>query len=96
MNLALLGTIFAIISMAAGGFLAGRYRKNLSLYPGVDACLGVLGGKLGSELWSMLGIAAGGSAELGLTSIFGNLLAGFVGGLTLLAIVFQGRKIFGR
>ena len=88
--------VLLLIAKGAGGYLAGLYRPGWSLTRLGDIGLGMIGAKLGSQLWSMIGIAAGNSVELSLWGIGGSIVAGFIGGLTLLAIVFQFRQIFSK
>jgi|GEM_PF-5969531 len=83
-----------MIALAAGGIMAGRFRRQWSLTVLGDAAAGMLGGKLGSELWSMIGIAAQSGYGLSFWDITGGFLAGLIGGLVLLAVVFQLRNIF--
>ncbi len=88
--------ILGYFAMAAGGLLSGICRPSWSLGRPLDLFLGLAGANLGTQLWSMIGVAAGNSFELSLWSILGNILAGFLGALTLLLIISQYKKIFVR
>jgi uncharacterized membrane protein YeaQ/YmgE (transglycosylase-associated protein family) len=88
--------LFSLIASGAGGLLAGMYRPGWSLSKLGDVCLGVVGAKLGSQLWGMIGVAAGNSHEFSFWGFTGELLAGFVGALTLLAVIFQFKNLFSK
>ena len=80
--------IINLISGAVGGNIAGGLMKNLSLGTVWNSVVGVLGGGLGGQILSMLGVAGTGDASsMDLGSIIGSIGGSGVGGGVLLAVV---------
>ncbi len=79
--------IISLLSGAAGGNIAGRLLKNLSLGKVGDSIVGILGGGLGSYILSMLGIDTGTAGQLDVGSILGSIGGGAVGGGVLLSVI---------
>lgn len=80
--------LISLISGAVGGNIAGAALKKFSLGTLWNSVVGILGGGLGGQLLSALGLlgtAGGTSMDLG--SIVGNIASSGVGGAVLLAIV---------
>jgi uncharacterized membrane protein YeaQ/YmgE (transglycosylase-associated protein family) len=83
-----LGLIIQLISGAVGGNVAGGLMKNASLGTALNSVVGILGGGLGGQIISMLGM--GGAAAAGgmdIASIITQVAGGGIGGGVLLAIV---------
>lgn len=83
----LIPLIIQLISGAVGGNAAGAAMKNLSLGTVGNSIVGILGGGIGGQLLSMLGVAAASGGSLDIGSIIGSVAGGGVGGAVLLAIV---------
>ena len=80
--------LISLVSGAVGGNAAGGLLKKYNLGPIWNSLLGILGGGLGSQLLSMLGVmGSGGQGGLDLASIIGNVASGGIGGGILLAVV---------
>ena len=94
--------IIQLISGAAGGNIAGAIFKKINLGTLWNSVAGILGGGLGGQILSMLGVggaaaaaagAAGdGGASLDLMSILQNVASGGVGGGVLMAIIGMIKK----
>ena len=76
-----------LLGGAVGGNLAGGLMKKLSLGTLWNSVVGIIGGGLGGQLLSALGVLGGGGAGLDIGNILGNILSSGVGGGVLLAIV---------
>ncbi|MDH3648468.1 MAG: hypothetical protein OEQ53_02240 [Saprospiraceae bacterium] len=80
--------IIQLVSGAAGGNLAGKLMKNLSLGTIGNSIAGILGGGLGGQILGMLGMSMGGGGEaLDIGSIIGSVAGGGVGGGAVMAVV---------
>ena len=80
--------IINLLGGAVGGNIAGKLLKNYDLGTLWNSVVGILGGGLGAQLLSSLGVlggASGGALDLG--SIVTNVLSSGVGGGVLLIIV---------
>ncbi len=80
--------IIQLICGALGGNVAGKLFKNLDLGTLGNSIAGVVGGGLGGQILSALGMfggAPGGALDLG--SIIGSIASGGVGGGLLMAII---------
>jgi hypothetical protein len=83
--------IVQLLSGAVGGNVAGSLLKKFSLGPVGNSILGILGGGVGGQLLSLLGLGgaaaggAGGGLDIG--SILSSVAGGGVGGGALMAIV---------
>jgi uncharacterized membrane protein YeaQ/YmgE (transglycosylase-associated protein family) len=83
--------IISLLGGAAGGNIAGSLMKNFSLGTLWNSVVGILGGGLGAQLLSALGVATEtGGMDIG--SIIGNVASSGVGGGVLLVIVGFVRK----
>ena len=76
-----------LLGGAVGGNLAGGLMKKLSLGTLWNSVVGIIGGGLGGQLLSTLGVLGGGGEGLDIGNILGNILSSGVGGGVLLAIV---------
>ncbi len=87
--MAILPLLIQLVSGAAGGNIAGKLLKNLSLGTGLNSIVGLLGGGLGGMILKMLGIsgavAAGGEAAAG--ADVAEAVGGALGGLDLGSIL---------
>jgi len=83
--------IIQLVSGAVGGNIAGSLMKNSSLGTLWNSVVGILGGGLGGQVLSMLGIGDGGG-EMDLSGILGSVGSGGVGGGIVLAIVGMVKK----
>ncbi|HSB95412.1 MAG TPA: GlsB/YeaQ/YmgE family stress response membrane protein [Spongiibacteraceae bacterium] len=85
----LLPLIIQLISGAVGGNVAGAALKNQSLGTLGNSLAGIVGGGIGGQLLSMLGMAgtaaSGGGLDVG--SIVSSLAGGGVGGAVLMVII---------
>jgi uncharacterized membrane protein YeaQ/YmgE (transglycosylase-associated protein family) len=93
----MLELIIQLLSGAVGGNLAGGLMKNYSLGTLWNSIVGILGGGLGGQILSALGLmggAAGASMDIG--SIVGNIVSSGVGGGILLIIVGLIKKALGK
>jgi uncharacterized membrane protein YeaQ/YmgE (transglycosylase-associated protein family) len=77
--------LIELLGGAVGGNLAGGLMKKLSLGTLWNSVVGIVGGGLGGQLLSALGVLGGEGLDLG--SIIGNVVGSGVGGGVLLAIV---------
>ena len=81
--------IIQLISGAVGGNFAGALLKKFSLGKVGNSILGIIGGGLGGQVLSLLGVGglgeAGASLDVG--SIVSSILGGGVGGGVLMAII---------
>lgn len=78
--------IIQLVSGAIGGNLAGTLMKNFSLGTLWNSIVGILGGGLGGQVLSMLGIGDGGG-EMDLSGILGSVGSGGIGGGIVMVIV---------
>ncbi len=83
----LLPLIIQLVCGAVGGNVAGSMMKKSSLGTLGNSIAGIVGGGLGGQLLSLLGVAASGGGGMDLSSIIGNILGGGVGGGVLMAII---------
>ena len=88
----LIPLVIQLVSGAIGGNVTGKVAPNLSLGTVGNSRAGVLGGGIGGQLLGMLGIAAGPSGALDLTSILGSIGSGGVGGGVLMIVIALVRK----
>lgn len=91
----LLPLIIQLISGAVGGNLAGALMKKLSLGTLGNSLVGILGGGIGGQILSALGVSAGEGAG-GIGNIIGDIGSGGVGGAVLLFIVGLIKKMFAK
>jgi len=82
----ILPLIVQLVSGAAGGNVAGGLMKKFSLGTIGNSIVGILGGGLGGQLLSLLGLSAA-SGATDISSILTNVAGGGVGGGILMAIV---------
>ena len=83
----MLPLIIQLLSGAVGGNLAGALFKKLSLGTLWNSVVGILGGGLGGQLLSALGVLGGtGGSAMDLGSIIGNVASSGVGGGILMAM----------
>lgn len=83
----LAGLIVQLISGAAGGNIAGGLLKKFSLGTVGNSLVGILGGGLGGQLLSMLGIGGTAAGGLEIGSIISSIAGGGVGGGVLMVII---------
>ena len=83
----MLPLIIQLLTGAIGGNLAGKILKKFDMGTLLNSIVGILGGGLGGQILGMLGITAGPSGSLDLTSIVQSIASGCVGGGGLMAIV---------
>ena len=83
----MLPLIINLVCGAVGGNVAGALIKKINMGTLWNSVAGILGGGLGGQILSLLGISAGGDGSLDVTSIIENVAAGGVGGGSVLAIV---------
>jgi len=88
--------IISLLSGAIGGNLAGGLLKKLSLGTLWNSVVGILGGGIGAQILSALGVLTTGEGALDLGSIVGNVLSSGVGGGILLAIVGWVKSMIGK
>jgi hypothetical protein len=84
----LVGVIIQLICGALGGNITGKLFKNIDLGTLGNSIAGIVGGGLGGQILSALGMfggAPGGALDLG--SIIGSIASGGVGGGLLMAII---------
>lgn len=79
----ILPMILELAAGAAGGNIAGKLMPKSSMGPLVNSILGIVGGGLGGQVLSMLGM--GGASGTG--NLIMDLLGGGVGGGALMAVV---------
>ncbi len=82
----LLPLIIQLVSGAAGGNLAGSLMKNLSLGTLWNSVAGIVGGGIGGQVLSALGLAMG-SGAMDIGSILSMVAGGGVGGGALMAVI---------
>lgn len=87
--------IVQLASGAVGGNVAGAALKKFSLGTAGNSIVGILGGGLGGQLLSMLGMGGGGGG-LDVASIVSSVAGGGVGGAVLLAIIGAIRQALGK
>lgn len=85
-----------LVTGAIGGNAAGKIFKKLDLGTLGNSLAGILGGGLGGQLLSMLGMAAGPSGEMDLSAILGSVASGGVGGGVVMAMVGAIKKAMGK
>ncbi|QDP00504.1 hypothetical protein [Thalassotalea sp. PS06] len=88
--------IIQLVSGALGGNLAGSIFQNFSLGTLGNSIVGILGGGLGGQLLSMIGVSMGGDSGMDLASIIGSVASGAVGGGVLMTIFGMVRALFGK
>ncbi|MCI0493897.1 hypothetical protein L0Z72_02730 [candidate division KSB1 bacterium] len=89
--------IIQLLSGAVGGNIAGSLLKKLNLGTLWNSVVGILGGGLGGQILSSLGLFGGGEgAALSLGNIIGNIASSGVGGGVLLAIVGLIKNLFAK
>ncbi len=76
-----------LVSGAVGGNVAGSLMKKSSLGTIGNSIVGILGGGIGGQLLSLVGVATAGGGGMDVGSIIGNIAGGGVGGGVLLAII---------
>ncbi len=89
----ILPIIINLISGAGGGTLAGKLLKNFSLGGIGNALVGILGGGIGGQALSALGLlggggdamSAGGGMDIG--SILGSVVGSGIGGSVLMVVI---------
>jgi len=79
--------ILQLISGAVGGNVAGALLKKFSLGTVGNSIVGILGGGIGGQILSLLGIGAASSGGMDVGAIVNNVAGGGVGGGVLMAIV---------
>lgn len=79
--------IIQLISGVAGGNAAGAAMKDQSLGTVGNSIAGLIGGGLGGQLLTLLGVIAAGAGSMDTGGIAGNIASGGTGGGALLAIV---------
>jgi hypothetical protein len=95
MNLAAL--IIQLICGAAGGNIAGALLKKLNLGTLGNSIAGILGGGLGGQILSLLGLGGSAAASgLDLGTILSSVAGGGIGGGVLMAIVGALRQMLQR
>ncbi|MFK7885956.1 MAG: hypothetical protein AB8G16_03745 [Gammaproteobacteria bacterium] len=90
----LLPLIISLLSGAAGGNIAGSAMKNFNLGTLWNSVVGILGGGIGGQLLSMIGVDAGGGMDIG--GIIGSVASGGVGGGVLMAVVGMVKKMMAK
>ncbi len=90
----LLPLIIQLVSGAVGGNLAGGVLKKFSLGTLWNSVVGILGGGIGGQILSMLGMGVSGGMDL--TGILSSVAAGGAGGGVLLGIVGMIKKVMGK
>ncbi len=88
--------IIQLISGAVGGNVAGKLMKESSLGTLGNSLAGILGGGLGGQVLSMLGLGGAAAAEastgMDLSSIVGSVAGGGVGGGVVMAVIGMIKK----
>lgn len=79
--------IISLVTGAIGGNAAGKIFKKLDLGTLGNSLAGILGGGLGGQLLSMVGLTASPSGDLDLSAILGSVASGGVGGGAVMAII---------
>ncbi|MBX2855058.1 MAG: hypothetical protein KTR21_08720 [Rhodobacteraceae bacterium] len=91
--------LIQLASGAIGGNVAGAALQKQSLGTVWNSVIGILGGGLGGQILSMLGLgglAAAGGGALDIGSIISSVVSGGVGGGALLAIIGVAQSAMGR
>lgn len=89
--------IISLLSGAAGGNVAGGAMKNYSLGTLWNSVVGILGGGVGSQVLSALGMLGGtGGSALDLGNIGTNVASSGVGGAILLVVVGLVKKMIAK
>lgn len=90
--------IIQLVSGAVGGNAAGALMKKSSLGTIGNSIAGILGGGLGGQVLSMLGMASSSAAGGGLdmTSIISSVASGGVGGGVLMAVIGIVKKMLAK
>lgn len=83
----IVGILIQLVTGAIGGNAAGKAMPKLSLGNVGNTIAGIVGGGLGGQILSLLGIAGGSAGSLDLSSILASVLSGGVGGGALIAII---------
>ncbi len=83
----LLPIIIDLLSGAVGGNVAGKLLKNFNLGTLWNSVVGIIGGGIGGQILSALGILAAGDGGMDLGSIIGSVAGSGVGGGVLMLIV---------
>ena len=79
--------LIQLVSGAVGGNVAGSLMKKDSLGTFWNSVAGIVGGGLGGQLLSLLGVAVSGEGGLDLAGIIGSVAGGGVGGGILMAVI---------
>ncbi|MGB7932344.1 MAG: hypothetical protein WCH04_08970 [Gammaproteobacteria bacterium] len=90
----LISVIIQLISGAVGGNIAGALLKKLTLGPVCNSLVGILGGGIGGQILSAVGVSAGGAGVIG--GILDDIGSGGVGGAILLVVVGLLKKLFAK
>jgi uncharacterized membrane protein YeaQ/YmgE (transglycosylase-associated protein family) len=89
--------VISLICGAIGGNAAGKLMKSFDLGTIWNSVVGILGGGLGAQLLSSLGVLSNsGSSAMSLSGIISNVISSGVGGGILLAIVGFIKKIISK
>ena len=83
----LLPVIIDLVSGAVGGNIAGKVLKDFNLGTLWNSLVGILGGGIGGQILSALGILTTGEGGMDVGSIIGSVAGSGVGGGVLLALV---------
>lgn len=79
--------IISLISGAVGGNIVGAAAKKISLGPLGNSIAGILGGGIGGQVLSMVGLGGALDGSTDLSAILSSVASGGVGGGVLLALV---------
>lgn len=83
-----LGLIIQLVSGAVGGNIAGNLMQKNSLGTVLNSVIGIVGGGLGAQVMSALGIAGAASAGgMDIVSILSQIASGGIGGGILLTVI---------
>lgn len=84
-----LAIIVQLVSGAAGGNIAGSVLKKFTLGPIGNSIVGILGGGLGGQLLSLIGVGGANVAtgNFDIAAIISSVVGGGVGGGVLMMIV---------
>jgi uncharacterized membrane protein YeaQ/YmgE (transglycosylase-associated protein family) len=89
--------LISLLGGAIGGNVAGALLKNYSLGTIWNSVVGILGGGLGGQLLSMLGVmGSGGGSAMDIGSIVANIVSSGVGGGVLMVIVGLIKKVMAK
>lgn len=83
----LIPLIIQLVSGAAGGNLAGALMKNNSLGTLWNSVAGILGGGLGGQVLSLIGMGAAAGGGMDIASILSSVASGGVGGGIVMALI---------